>query len=148
MRKHYGALIRCLHTSIFGTINSAMEERDITASQGHVMGFIAIRREPPCARDIEEALHLTHPTVSGLLARLEKKGFVELWSDPKDRRFKRAKLTEEGETACRELYHAIEETEGRLVDGFTPEEQKQFREFLERALANMGHHMNQEGDNA
>ena len=36
------------------------------------------------------------------------------------------------------MHKTIQTNEQRLVDGFTPEEQAQFAEFLRRAITNMG----------
>lgn len=138
MEKHYGHLLRILHWCTDQTMTNALEEMDLTSSQGHIMGYLSHRTEPPCPRDIEEAFHLSHPTVSGLLSRLEKKGFIELRPDEADRRCKRIYLMDKG-MQCHETMHQIIQThENKLVQGFTPEEQEQFVLFLNRAIANMG----------
>lgn len=115
---------------------------DLTSAQGHIMGYLAHQKTAPCPKDVEEAFHLSHPTVSGLLSRLEKKGFVELRTDEKDRRCKRIYVLPRGRE-CQETMHAtIESIENRLVEGFSPEEQAQFEAFLNRAIANMGGYPN------
>ena len=87
---------------------------------------------------VEAEFHLTHPTVSGLLSRLEQKGFIELRTDPEDRRCKRIYVLEKG-VRCHELMHkTIGENEQRMLLGFTPEEQELFSDFLQRAIRNMG----------
>ena len=88
---------------------------------------------------IAEAFHLSHPTVSGLLSRLEKKGFIEFRPDAEDRRCKRIYILPKGRECHETMHQHILETERRLVEGFTPEEQEQFFRYLERALINMGH---------
>ena len=71
MSRHYGHQLRILHWQFDQTVSGALAQMDLTAAQGQIMGFLS-HREPPCSRDIEEAFQLTHPTVSGLLSRLEK----------------------------------------------------------------------------
>ncbi len=119
-------------------VSNALEEMDLTSAQGHIMGYLAHSKTPPCSRDIEEAFHLSHPTVSGLLSRLTKKGFIEFRPDPQDRRCKRIYMLPKGKECNKTIHQTILETEHRLVDGFTPEEQAQFTALLERALSNMG----------
>lgn len=115
-----------------------MESLELTGSQGHIMAYLAHAKTPPCPRDLEAAFHLTHPTVSGLLSRLEQKGFVQLRTDPEDRRVKRIYVLEKG-IKCHEVMHqTILENEQRIVAGFTPEEQEIFSDLLERAIRNMG----------
>ena len=56
-----------------------LEKMDLTASQGRLMAFLFHRGDSPTyAKDVETTFQLTHPTVSGLLSRLEQKGFIAL----------------------------------------------------------------------
>ena len=111
---------------------------DLTASQGRLLAFVFHRRDKPTyAKDVETALRLSHPTVSGLLSRLEQKDFIALEPDPRDRRSKRIRVLEKGR-ACQEMMHRqITENEERIVRGFTPEEREQFRKLLQRAIENI-----------
>ena len=135
---HYGHLVRILHWCCDQTMTEALNKMDLTASQGRLMAFVAHRgQQPTYARDVEQALHLTHPTVSGLLSRLEQKGFVELITDPDDRRSKRIVISEKG-LACHERMHAvIIENESRIVQGFTEEEKTLLARLLQRAIDNV-----------
>lgn len=119
-------------------MTNALAQMELTAAQGHIMGYLAHRKEAPCSRDIEEAFHLSHPTVSGLLSRLEKKGFIEFRTDPLDRRCKRIYVLEKGHECNERIHNTILNTEKQIVQGFTEAEQTQFGAFLERAIANMG----------
>lgn len=119
-------------------MTNALASMELTAAQGHIMGYINHRSEPPCARDIEEAFQLSHPTVSGLLSRLEKKGFIELRSDEKDRRCKRIFVLPKGRMLEKTMHETIDATECRLVEGFTEEEKALFAQLLVRAIHNMG----------
>ena len=135
---HYGHLVRILHWCCDQTMTEALNKMDLTASQGRLMAFVAHRgQQPTYARDVEQALRLTHPTVSGLLSRLEQKGFVELTTDPNDRRSKRIVISEKG-LACHERMHAtIMENESRIVQGFTEEEKALLAQLLQRAIENV-----------
>lgn len=138
MQVHYGHLARLLHWCIDQSMTNALETMELTAAQGRVMGYLAHRGEPLCPRDIEAEFHLSHPTVSGLLSRLEQKDFLQLRPDPNDRRCKRIYILPKG-VQCHELMHsAIREIEDRIVQDFTPEEQKQFASLLQRAIHNLG----------
>ena len=138
MHHRYGHLLRYLHSCADQSMTNALASMDLTAAQGHIMGFIAHRKSPPCARDIEEAFHLSHPTVSGLLSRLEKKGFIAFGPDEQDRRCKRIHILPKGEELHETMHKTILETEARLVEGFTPEEKEAFYRYLCRAIDNMG----------
>lgn len=138
MRKAFGHYVRILHWCTDQRITNALAQMELTASQGPVLGFIAHRKEPPCARDIEEEFHLSHPTVSGLLRRLEKKGFIEFFPDAQDKRCKRLRLLPKGQQCIEIMHRTILENERAMVQGFTEEEQELFFTFLNRAIHNMG----------
>lgn len=138
MKKHYGRRIHMLQRGMDQTMTNALASMELTAAQGRIMGYIAHRPKPPCPRDIEDEFRLSHPTVSGILSRLEKKGFIELRPDEQDRRCKRIYILEKGH-ACTELMHqTIRNNENQMVSGFTPEELEVFSAFLDRAITNMG----------
>ena len=119
-------------------MDNALETMELTAAQGHIMAYLAHSKKAPCPRDLEAEFQLTHPTVSGLLSRLEQKGFIALKIDPEDRRCKRIYVREKG-LQCHELMHkTILENERRMTDGFTPEEKEVFSDLLQRAIRNMG----------
>lgn len=138
LAQHYGHQLRILHWQFDQTVSGALAQMELTAAQGHIMGFLSHRKAPPCSKDIEEAFQLSHPTVSGLLSRLEKKGFIAFRPDPADRRCKRIYVLPKGH-ACHETIHRIiSENEAKVVKGFSEEEKQQFAALLQRAIANMG----------
>ena len=131
-------MLRILHWCTDQSMSNALETMELTAAQGHIMAYLAHQETPPCPRDIESAFQLSHPTVSGILARLEQKGFIQLRTDPEDRRCKRIYVLEKG-LQCHELMHkTIQNNEKRIVDGFSPEEQELFGQLLQRAITNTG----------
>lgn len=137
MRQFYGPRFHVLHCRVQQRITNALAEMELTGQQGRIIGYIGRCEQPPCPRDIEETFRLSHPTVSGLLARLEKKSFLRLEPDPADRRCKRIYLLPKGE-ACRKLTEqTIDATEDLLTQGFSAEEQAQFLALLDRAITNI-----------
>lgn len=136
--KHYGHLVKVLHWCTDQAITAGLEQVGLTAAQGRVMGYLSHCKEPPCPKDVEEVFRLSHPTVSGILTRLEKKEFIELYPDPADKRCKRIRVLPKGEE-CRETMHrTIQDMERQIVEDFSPEEQERFHGLLLRAIKNMG----------
>lgn len=135
---HFGHLIRILHCSTRQETTKVLASMDLTSAQGHIMGYLEHCETPPCARDIEERFRLSHPTVSGLLSRLEKKEFITFRPDENDRRCKRIYVLPKGKEFSQTIWQTILDTESRLVADFTEEEKAQFRSFLARAVVNMG----------
>ena len=54
MLHHYGKRVRILHWCIDQIMSNALSQMDLTASQSRGMGYLAYRKEQPCARDVEE----------------------------------------------------------------------------------------------
>lgn len=129
-----------LHSGTDQAMTNALASMELTAAQGHVMGYVSHQKTPPCSRDIEQEFHLSHPTVSGLLSRLEKKGFIALCPDEQDRRCKRIHILPKGVALNETMRGTIQATEAQMLQGFSEEEKEQFALFLTRALANMGVH--------
>ena len=138
LKQHFGPRFRILHWCNDQILNEALAQMDLTASQGMIMGYLAHRvSKPPCAKDIEEHFHLSHPSVSGTLSRLEKKGFIEFRPDEQDRRCKRIYILPKGRQCHDRMHQVIRDNEERMVQGFSPEEREQFQTLLLRAIENM-----------
>lgn len=138
MERAYGPRFRMLHWYTDQFMTEALSQLELTASQGRIMAFVATRDTPPCPRDIEERFGLSHPSVSGTLSRLQKKGFLEFCPDPQDRRCKRIYILPKGQECHARMAEQIQSIEQRIVAGFSPEEQAAFLGLLDRAIGNMG----------
>ena len=109
-------------------VDQQFQEMELTAMQSYVLRYL---------HDIEQRFHLTHPTVSGLLARLEAKGFIVCTPDPDDRRCKRVSATEKAEQChlrIRDTFHALEQ---ETLQNFSPEEVQTLLRLLDRAIENL-----------
>ena len=131
-------MIRILHWCTDQSMTAALDKMDLTAAQGHIMGYLTHRTDPPCPRDIEEAFRLSHPTVSGLLSRLEKKGFIQLRPDETDRRVKRIYPLPKARELTETMHATIAASEAKLTQDFTEEEKELFAQLLQRAIRNVG----------
>lgn len=138
MKYHYGLRFRALHWCTEQLMSSALAQMDLTSAQGHIMGYLAHQESPPCCRDIEEAFHLSHPTVCGTLNRMARKGFIHILPDQQDRRIKRIHVLPKGRQCQVRMEETIHKIEQQVIRGFTPEEQELFSHFLSRAIDNMG----------
>lgn len=138
----FGRIFRSIDCALGQRMNQALSGMELTFSQGHIMGYLSHCDAPPCATDIEDRFHLSHPTVSGLLARLEKKEFITLREDPKDRRRKLVYILPKGQQCNETMDAVIRGGDQKLLEGFTPEEEMQFRQYLLRALHNISPNFN------
>ena len=137
MAKRYFPRIRHLHWCTDQAMSDALAKMDLTASQGCAMAFISHQKQPPLARDFEQAYHLSHSCAAGIFSRLEKKEFIEFRTEPEDKRCKRIYVLPKGEQCHQHMHVAIASIEERMVQGFTEAEKEQFLALLDRAITNM-----------
>lgn len=86
---HIGYLIRRLDSQ-YKKLNSLdLAAYDLTPSQFEVLMFIFQQEQEgksTIQKDIEQYFHISNPSVSGLITRLEQKNFVQRMRNEKDRR--------------------------------------------------------------
>ena len=83
-------------------------------------------------------LHRTPATITNMIKRMEKAGFVERRPDPEDQRISRVYLTEAGRAIQEEVQRVWNELEKRAFAGFTLEERLLLRRFLMQIRDNLG----------
>ena len=136
--RHLGHRVRILSQAIRQAIDRKLCDLDLTGQQSFIIRYLSERQgEVVYPKDIEQRFHLTHPTVSGLLARLEAKGFIVCTPDPDDRRCKRVSATEKAEQChlrIRDTFHALEQ---ETLQNFSPEEVQTLLRLLDRAIENL-----------
>ena len=131
------AKIKIISNAYDRVLNNHMQSFELTSSQSQIIGFL-IRNggSSVCQRNIEAALGLKHPTVTGLLSRLESKGFVVLCSDENDKRCKRISLTQKSLDVYSEAKQLITNTDAALFDGISHKEREAFEISLDRIFEN------------
>ena len=88
-----------------------------------MLGYLCYRtqrQETVYPRDIERDFHFTHPTVSGLLQRLETKGYLSSEPSTEDRRCKQILVTMRALEAHQQVLDQLAASEQRLVSNMSP----------------------------
>ncbi len=86
---------------------------------------------------LAERLEVEPITASRMVDRMEEAGLVERRPDPEDRRAWRLFLTEASRGLLGKLRRFGDEVLGEVFEGFSPAEQSQFVDYLERLRANL-----------
>ena len=116
--RHLGHRVRILSQAIRQAIDRKLCDLDLTGQQSFIIRYLSERQgEVVYPKDIERRFNLTHPTVSGLLQRLESKGFLTCEPDPDDRRYKRIVLTEKAAECQKEIWQHILTIEQKQMPG-------------------------------
>ena len=108
----------------------------LTRSQWSVLAHL--RREDGAQQQrLAELLELTPITMTGLLDRLERDGWVERRPDPDDRRAKRIFLTEKVAPVMKKIQALGKELRQSAVEGLSEAEQQKLISLLLRVRTNL-----------
>lgn len=121
MRRPLGYLFKAITDKMIEKADKDMEQYGLTFTQSRVLGFL---RDKECVtqKEIEKYLEVSHPTVVGIVSRMEQNGFVTTWFDPADKRNKMVKLTEKAHKTG-ELLEASSKIHDREMFYFLTEEE-------------------------
>lgn len=118
---------------------AVQESIGISEAQGRILNYILAEgsRRNVYQKDIEEEFDLRPPTASSILRNLEKQEMISRVPDETDGRLKKLIFTEKADKIRLALEEEIVETERRLLDGITDEEQKIFLRLAEKMFHNL-----------
>lgn len=138
MLSDIGYLMKVIQENMEKHANQIYRPVELTSSQVRVLKFVRSRRpEKTTQKDIERFLQVSHPTVVGILQRLEHKGIVTTEFDGADKRNKYVYLTEKEEDLYRQMLNSHEEMEHLLTRGLTGEQVRTLRELLLQVYENV-----------
>ncbi|PBC79979.1 DNA-binding MarR family transcriptional regulator [Streptomyces sp. TLI_235] len=124
-----------LMANLVGIFHREYEEaaaaRSLTGAQAKVLALL--RRGPMPMRHIAQTLSCEPSNITGIVDRLETRGFVTREADPQDRRVKLVAATGAGTAASIELRESLHFAREPLA-ALAPEERLQLRDLLRRML--------------
>jgi len=95
-------------------------------------------------KELAELLHNTPATITKMLQRMEKAGFIQRKPDAEDQRISRVYLTETGHIVQSQVEETLKNMEVETFTGFTPEECLVLRRFLLHIRQNLLQAMGEE----
>ncbi len=113
----------------------------ITNQQARLLGDIYDRIESGkeiSRKALSKAIGISGPSITSLLNGLEKSEFILRQQGDEDGRTMQIKITAKAMKLINEMENVFEETEQKLLQGFTNEQKKAFLEMLQKAYENIG----------
>jgi len=105
------------------------------ASSAQLGALYYIRDNQPCSQaDIAGAFGQDESAATGMLARMQKGGFIRRERDPDDRRISRVTLTTAGERTLAKADEMLRDFNRRLEKGFDRKELTVVQRFLTRII--------------
>jgi DNA-binding MarR family transcriptional regulator len=74
--KPVGLMLKIITDKLLAKINSDLKSHGLTFSQGRVLRFLTHKGGTASQKEIEKFLEVSHPTVVGIVSRLEQSGFI------------------------------------------------------------------------
>ncbi|MGN0184078.1 MAG: MarR family winged helix-turn-helix transcriptional regulator [Aristaeellaceae bacterium] len=124
-----GYLIKNINDKLKARADAELKKYRLTLAQSRVLAYLCSRGGQATQKEIEVYLEVSHPTVVGIVSRMEQNGYVTCWPSA-DRRNKNVKLTAQAEAIGMDMEQDIRANERALLAPFSPEDQKRLREML------------------
>lgn len=117
-------------------IHSRLEMLGLYPGQPSLLHHL-VQQDGPSQTELAELMHITTPTLTRMITRMEKAGFVSRVPDPLDQRATRIYLTPLGKITQEKAEQLRFEMDAILTSGFTPEELPQVENILSHLLDNL-----------
>ena len=102
---------------------------EVTPIQGMLLFFLQ-KKDGSSLTQISQGLMLENPTVTGLIDRLEKLGYVKRSDHPDDRRVYLIYLTEKGNKVAKKALPIVKKLNEEIKKGYSKEEIENFKKVL------------------
>lgn len=139
-KKILGPLIKKIHWRIDKRINETLKELDLTTAQSSVLRYLD-HAEKRCIavsqKDIEKYLNASNPTISGILDRLEDKGFINRINDNHDARKKIITLTDKARKINQAIVEKLDIFDEEMLSCLDDKEREELFDYLERIIAHL-----------
>ena len=132
-----GFIIKSISEKFKISVDVATSSLGLTMSQMMVLIILERNEGAVNQREIEKALDVAHPTVVGLVSRLEKNGFVSCRIDPENRRNKIVRLTDKSRYALRHFEEGHRNFIKTVFQGFSDEETVELMRLLMKLRSNL-----------
>ncbi|MTI47080.1 MAG: MarR family transcriptional regulator [Firmicutes bacterium] len=114
-------IIKRLKYAVKDKIENSFKAMNLTAPQGMIIGTLS-RFGPMKISDLSKHVALSNSTVSGIIDRLEKHGFVERTRSESDRRVVLVCITEKFKDESKQHHNDVKDIFEELLNNATEEE--------------------------
>ena len=134
-----GMRFSVIHRVFRKRMDALLSEYELTGPQLCVLGQLSrlsAENGEVNQREIENAVHLSHASVTAMLQRLVSKGFIESCRSESDKRSKCLRLTGKAEALHDSIFALDAQVFDSLCDGMTEPQRELLRELLDIMLNN------------
>ena len=129
MKSDVGYLIKSINDKLTVKVDAELKQFNLTMSQCRVFLYLSSRGGQGTQKEIETFLGVSHPTVVGLVSRMEQNGYVMCWPC-EDGRNKYVKMTPQAEAIDKNMQENMHANEEMLLAPLSPEDRERLRDLL------------------
>ncbi len=130
LKRDIGYLIKNINDKLKIKADADLKHYNLTLAQSRVFAFLYSNGGQATQKEIEVFLEVSHPTVVGIVSRMEQNGHVVSWIDEQDKRNKIVKLTEQAEALGMDMEYNISANEQKMLASLSDADVEQLRELL------------------
>lgn len=129
-QKDIGYLIKNINDKLKVRADADLKNNNLTLAQSRVLTFLDSKGGQTTQKEIEIFLEVSHPTVVGIISRMEQNGYLRCRVDEKDKRNKIVSLTEQAKALGDEMKQTIFANEQRLLASLSKEDIEKLNQML------------------
>ena len=128
--KDIGYLFKNINDKLKVKADADLKHSNLTLAQSRVLAFLDSRGGQTTQKESEVHLEVSHPTVVGIISRMEKNGHLRCWVDETDKRNKIVALTEQAKALGEEMEQRILANEKMLLASLSEADIKKLKQML------------------
>ena len=129
LKNDVGYLIKGINDKLKVKADAELKQYNLTMAQCRVLTYLSSQGGQTTQKEIEVFLNVSHPTVVGIVSRMEQNGYVTCWPC-EDGRNKYVKLTPQAEAIDKDMQRNQLENEEMLLAPLSPEDRERLRDLL------------------
>lgn len=122
-------------------VDKKIQDMELTPVQFRVLGEISHLEskgvEEINQRDLEKVEKITHPAMTGIIQRLESKGFIICTPSPRDKRYKKISCTDKTTDIHKRIDIMDEQLLAELCQGLSQEEIDTYVRITKHIISNI-----------
>lgn len=129
LKNDVGYLIKGINDKLKVKADAELKQYNLTMAQCRVLTYLSSQGGQTTQKEIEVFLNVSHPTVVGIVSRMEQNGYVTCWPC-EDGRNKYVKLTPQAEAIDKDMQENMHTSEEMLLAPLSPEDRERLRDLL------------------
>lgn len=132
-----GVYFKLINDKLRTQADADLKAHGLTMTQSRVLRFLSDIGGEATQKEIEDFLSVSHPTVVGIVSRLEQNGFITFHPDSADKRNKVVVLTEKAVQVDKEMREIIRRQDKKLFASLSREQVKELTFLLQTIYENL-----------